>query len=534
MPHATRTMLERYELVEVIGSGGMGEVWRAHDSVLQRDVAVKVLKRDAVDDAAALERLRIEARLAGSLQHPNVVGVLDYGEEPASEGGTAVLPCLVMPLVDGRTLSERLRDDGPMAPAETMRMVADVAEGLSAAHLAGIVHRDLKPGNIIQEASGRSMILDFGIARSSDASPLTSTGTIVGTTDFISPEQATGRPATASSDIYSLGVVAYCCLTGEAPFHRTAAVAIALAHVNEPPPPLPETVPAGVRALIMRMLEKDPADRPADAAEVSQRARALADAIANDPTTGSMAPVTAAIPLAVDDPPTLTDGPLHVEPPRRRRHPWLVLVALVVAALVALGVVALATSGGTEVPDVVGEDVAVAKTKLEDAGFTVDTTARDVAGHRRGEVVEQDPGADASADKGSTVELVVASGFVKIPDLSGMKQADAVAALKKLGLKARISTRIAPAEAGLVLDVAPDDRAKIGDTVDLVVATAPFGAPKPEKGDKSGKKDHEKSKPDPKASTKPKPEPDDPTSEPPPPAGSGTDGGADGGTGAAG
>src|ERR1044071_1245905 len=147
MPHATRTMLERYQLAEVIGSGGMGEVWRARDSVLERDVAVKVPRRDAVGEAAALERLRIEARLAGSLQHPNVVGVLDYGEEESSEGGTAVLPCLVMPLIDGRTVSDLLSTNGPMSPADTMRMVADVADGLAAAHLAGLGHRDLKPGH---------------------------------------------------------------------------------------------------------------------------------------------------------------------------------------------------------------------------------------------------------------------------------------------------------------------------------------------------------------------------------------------------
>ncbi|TXL63234.1 protein kinase domain-containing protein [Aeromicrobium terrae] len=512
MPHATRTMLERYQLDEVIGSGGMGEVWRAHDAVLERDVAVKVLKRDAVDDAAALERLRIEARLAGSLQHPNVVGVLDYGEEESSEGGTAVLPCLVMPLIDGCTLSDRLRDSGPMSPAETMRMVSEVADGLSAAHLAGIVHRDLKPGNIMQDASGRSMILDFGIARSSDASPLTSTGTIVGTTDFISPEQASGRTATAASDLYSLGVVAYCCLTGKAPFHRTAAVAIALAHVNEPPPPLPENVPAGVRALIMRMLAKDPEDRPADAAEVRDAARALADALVDDPTAGSLAPPTAAIPLPVD-PPTLTDTPLPGEKRRLRRNPLLLLIALVVATLVALGIVALANNGGTEVPDVVGEEVAVAKAHLEDAGFKVETASRDVAGHKRGEVVEQDPGADESVDKGSTVELVVASGFVKIPDLKGMSQADAVKALDKLGLEARISTRIAPQDAGKVLDVAPDDRARIGDTVDLVVATAPFGAPKPKKGDKPKK---EKGAKKPKAGPEPTSEPVNPSPSPTP------------------
>jgi serine/threonine-protein kinase len=193
----------------------------------------------------------------------------------------------------------------------------------------------------------------------------------------------------------------------------------------------------------------------------------------------------------------------------------VLLVALVVAALVALGVVALATSGGTEVPDVVGEKVAVATAHLEDAGFTVDTTARDVAGHKRGEVVDQTPDAEDSADKGSTVELVVASGFVKLPDLRGKEQADAVAALKKLGLKARISTRVAPAEAGRVLDVAPDDRARIGDTVDLVVATAPFGAPQPKKDDKPKKgKDEKEPKGEPEPTTGPVEPPPEPTASP--------------------
>ena len=203
----------------------------------RRQVAVKVIRTHLAGDETIRERLRTEAKLAGSLRHPGIVDVFDYGENVDDNGRTT--PYLVMPLVDGVTLSDVLSSRVALPPGETMSIVAEMASALKAAHAAGIVHRDLKPGNVMITGSGRVMILDFGIARSTGGESLTQTGGLVGTADYLSPEQAAGQPATYASDLYALGIVAYRCLTGAAPFHRETDVGTALAHLHSPVPPLP-------------------------------------------------------------------------------------------------------------------------------------------------------------------------------------------------------------------------------------------------------------------------------------------------------
>jgi serine/threonine-protein kinase len=266
----------RYELLELVGAGGAGSVRRAHDRLLDRDVAVKTL-RGGVDETERA-RMRAEAQLAGSLHHPGVAQVYDYGEEPPVEGGPdgPPQPFIVMQYVEGTSLWHRLREQRTLSPVEVMGLVAQVADALQAAHAAGIVHRDLKPANMLLTPEGRVVLVDFGIARSDDIDPLTRTGTIVGTADYISPEQAEGRPATSRSDLYALGMVAYECLTGRKPFRREHDVATALAHLRDDAPPLPPEVPAPVRALVEELIAKDPDQRPAEAAEVAARAGALA------------------------------------------------------------------------------------------------------------------------------------------------------------------------------------------------------------------------------------------------------------------
>ncbi|WP_336921506.1 serine/threonine-protein kinase [Aquipuribacter sp. SD81] len=266
----------RYRLLDQVAVGAMGEVWRAHDDTLDRDVAVKVLRPELADDAVFLERFRGEARHAASVRHPHVAAVHDYGEDeaPTPEGSVAYL---VMDLLEGRTLGDLLAERGPLPATEVAGLLAQVADALAAAHRIGLVHRDVKPANLV-ECDGHVSVTDFGIARAADAVPVTRTGLVMGTAEYLSPEQARGRRATTRSDVYSLGVVAYELLTGDPPFTAANPAEVARAHVHDPVPPLPDdgprAVPAGMRATVLRCLAKDPAERP-DVAALAERLRAL-------------------------------------------------------------------------------------------------------------------------------------------------------------------------------------------------------------------------------------------------------------------
>ncbi len=261
----------RYRLDRRIATGGMGEVWQATDAVLGREVAVKVLKREYADDATFRSRFETEARNAAALHHPNVASVFDFGERPAEDGDGPPQPYLVMELVRGEPLSALLRG-GERMPAETAAdLVGQAADGIAAAHALGIVHRDVKPANLLVTPDGTVKITDFGIARAADAVALTQTGQVIGTPQYLSPEQAEGKPATQASDIYSLGVVLYECLAGRRPFDAGSSVATALAHVRSEPPPLPDDVPAHLRETVAVALAKDPAARFTERRRVRHR-----------------------------------------------------------------------------------------------------------------------------------------------------------------------------------------------------------------------------------------------------------------------
>jgi len=267
----------RYRLTDRIAAGGMGEVWRGRDELLNRAVAVKLLPTGRAGDETFLARFRAEARYAASLSHPGIARVYDYGE--SSEFGGAYL---VMELVDGEPLSAILARAGRLSPYATLDIVSQAARALDAAHQAGIVHRDIKPGNLIVASSGTTKITDFGIAtavQAAQASHLTETGMVMGTAMYVSPEQATGAPVNNSSDIYSLGVVAYECLAGHPPFTAREPLAIAFAHKHEPVPALPPDVPAPVSDLVYHMLAKTPEERPANVRVVADRADMLRDAL---------------------------------------------------------------------------------------------------------------------------------------------------------------------------------------------------------------------------------------------------------------
>ena len=268
----------RYRLTDRIAAGGMGEVWRGEDDLLNRSVAVKLLPTGRAGDEAFLARFRAEARYAASLSHPGIALVYDYGE--SAEFGGAYL---VMELVNGEPLSAILARAGRLSPDATLNIVSQAARALDAAHQAGIVHRDIKPGNLLVAAGGTTKITDFGIATAvaaAQASHLTETGMVMGTAMYVSPEQATGAQVTEASDIYSLGVVAFECLAGHPPFTASEPLAIAFAHKHEPVPALPPDVPQPVSDLVYHMLAKTPQERPGSVRGVADRADMLRDALA--------------------------------------------------------------------------------------------------------------------------------------------------------------------------------------------------------------------------------------------------------------
>ncbi len=273
MPADVSTLLGgRYELRALIGTGGFSEVWRAHDLVLDRPVAIKLLDAKYARDAEALARFRSEAHNAGSLSHGNIARVYDFGEPDGQHPGF-----LVMELVDGPALSDALAA-GPLDPAASMDIIAQAAAGLHEAHQHGLVHRDVKPGNLLLAHEGVK-VADFGISHAMDSAAMTSTGIVLGSPGYVAPERASGARATPASDLYALGVVAYECLTGAPPF-TGAGLEVALAHVNKPFPELPGFVPWQVAAFVFELTSKDPALRPADAAAVAERAAGLRDGLA--------------------------------------------------------------------------------------------------------------------------------------------------------------------------------------------------------------------------------------------------------------
>lgn len=309
------TLGGRFQLTTRIAIGGMGEVWKAKDLVLGRIVAIKVLKEEYTGDPGFLQRFRAEARHTALLNHVGIANVFDYGEEEGSA-------YLVMELVPGQPLSSIIEHEQVLSPDRTLSIIAQTARALAVAHAQGLVHRDVKPGNLLITPDGRVKVTDFGIARLADQVPLTQTGQVMGTAQYLSPEQATGQTATGSSDIYSLGVIGYECLSGHRPFSGESQIAIALAQVNDAPPPLPDTLPSPVRALLMSMLAKDPKERPANAIKLAEAAEAIRNGDINaaraavpgmllfDATTG---PITAPVDTATA--PTGVIGPQHDSTP---------------------------------------------------------------------------------------------------------------------------------------------------------------------------------------------------------------------------
>ncbi|MFE2618235.1 serine/threonine-protein kinase [Micromonospora chalcea] len=334
----------RYRLEDRVATGGMGDVWRATDLVLGRPVAVKVLLPALVSDPDFIARFRSEARIMASLRHPGVVQVFDCGEDELPSGGRA--DYLVMEFVAGEPLSRRIEDAGCLEVAETMSIVAQVAQALHAAHGRGIVHRDVKPSNLLVQDDGTVVLVDFGVARSTNVTSITSTNAVPGTALYMAPEQAAGRPVSGATDVYALGAVAYCCLTGSPPFTGDNPLQVAVRHLDDEPPELPAEIPASVRELVSRALTKDPAGRYPSAAAMADAARAAR----TDSPTATVALRGAASPArSRDDQPAVRPGAAVATSRRRSRRGTLVgALGAVLVAMGALGALVAAANDTAE------------------------------------------------------------------------------------------------------------------------------------------------------------------------------------------
>ncbi len=326
---------DRYRLQLRIAIGGMGEVWQAEDELILRQVAIKILKQEYLSDPAFLERFRTEARSAALVEHVGIANIYDYGEDTGSA-------YLVMELVPGESMSRLLEREKRLPEAQVLDIVAQTSRALAAAHARGLVHRDIKPGNLLITPDGKVKITDFGIARVGDQVPLTKTGQVMGTVQYLAPEQATGKTSTGATDLYSLGVVAYEALAGKRPFRGENQMAIAMAHINEMPPALSDSIDPRVQNLVLSCLAKKPNQRPESGTSLAIRAEALL----REKRKG--APVTSVTPI--DDPVTEVISTDTAPLPRAPIvWPWLATIGLLILTTIVVIVAILSEPNASEI-----------------------------------------------------------------------------------------------------------------------------------------------------------------------------------------
>ena len=435
----------RYRLRQPLGSGGMADVFLAHDDILDRDVALKVMSGRYAGDDEFVERFRREAQSAAALSHPNIVSIFDRGE---ADDGTYYIAMEYLP---GGTLKDRILKRGALPPRTAAAVALQIAEALRAAHERDVIHRDIKPHNILITGSGDVKVTDFGIARAASSSTMTRTGHILGTAHYISPEQAMGEPVGPASDLYSLGVVLYEMLTGEMPFDADTPLGIAMKHVNGhlvPPQVLKPEIPDGINAVTMRLLQKDPADRYGSDDELIEDLERVVAGV--DPSGATTEMATGVLPtqtarLEAAPPPQV----VRPEKKRRRALPFL-LALLVLALLVLLAWAGYALLGSQppeepkpamiSVPSLVGMDVDAAEDEFGD-DFEIETT-EEVEGERPvGTILSQNP-EGGEAREGSTISVrVVETEVADVPDVVGEGRDAAEDALREAGFEVSTEER---------------------------------------------------------------------------------------------
>lgn len=482
---------DRYELGEILGFGGMSEVHLARDVRLHRDVAVKVLRADLARDPSFYLRFRREAQNAAALNHPSIVAVYDTGE---AETPTGPLPYIVMEYVDGVTLRDIVHTDGPLPPRRAIEIIADACQALNFSHQNGIIHRDVKPANIMISNTNAVKVMDFGIARAiaDSGNSVTQTAAVIGTAQYLSPEQARGDTVDARSDVYSLGCVLYEILTGEPPFTGDSPVAVAYQHVREdpiPPSQRHEGISADLDAVVLKALAKNPDNRYQTAAEMrADLVRVHNGEPPEAPKVLTDADRSGLIVSGANQPGPRTD-PLPRQPLRRIDDGdgggvgrWIVAVAAL-AVLTIVVVIAFNTFGGTtrdvQVPDMRGQVSADAIAALQNRGFKTRTLQKPDSTIPPDHVISTDPGANASVSAGDEITINVSTGPEQreVPDVSSLSYSDAVSKLKAAGFSKfkQANSPSSPELLGKVIGTNPpaNQTSAITNVITVIVGSGP-------------------------------------------------------------
>ena len=486
----------RYELGELLGRGGMAEVRKGKDRRLGRTVAVKRLRTDLASDATFQARFRREAQSSASLNHPAIVSTYDTGEEMATDGSGVAQPYIVMECVEGRTLRDILREGRKILPERALEITAGVLSALDYSHRAGIIHRDIKPGNVMLTPSGDVKVMDFGIARAmSDAqSSMTQTAAVVGTAQYLSPEQARGETVDSRSDVYSTGCLLYELLTGRPPFIGDSPVAVAYQHVREPAAPpsdLDDQLDPEIDAIVMKSLAKRVEDRYQSAAAMKADIERY--------LSGHPIQAPAVLPLAAETQQVAAVPPAHATttmapapPPQqdssRSRAAWWVLAGFLAVLLLGLGAWALNNMlfddapERVAVPNLIGLTEDQARLEIADAGLRVGSIDRKVSDTVEADkVMEQDPNRDVYVDPDTSVDFVLSSGKpeVEVPYVVGTLRKDARAAMLEQNLKVRFQQEDSDEPRFQVLSTTPPAGTPVaeGTTVTVVFSDGPEKVP---------------------------------------------------------
>jgi eukaryotic-like serine/threonine-protein kinase len=472
----------RYRLGPVLGRGGMAEVHEARDTRLNRTVAVKMLRTDLARDATFQARFRREAQSAASLNAPTIVAVYDTGED-VLDG--ARVPYIVMEYVDGQTLRDLLRSGQRLTVQRSLEITDQALQALDYSHRNGIVHRDIKPANIMLTRTGQVKVMDFGIARAvaDSGATLTQTANVLGTAQYLSPEQARGETVDARSDVYSAGCLLYELVTGQPPFQGESPVAVAYQHVREAaviPSALNPDIPPAVDAIVMKAMAKNPDNRYQTAAEMR-----------TDVDRALHGVPVAAPPVLIDDatqalPPTETTAAIATTPPTRRHVGWYIaLAAAVVLVLGVLGAAAWALFGSDQnkvnVPDLRGMSIEEAQATLEADGLVLGLQTPQPSDQPRNTVIAQNPPAETQVTEGDSVDITFSSGpeQVEVPQVIGLTQSEAISALQDRDLKVKVKQRASDQPAGQVIGSNPAEgtTVDVGSTVTLFVSTGEVEVP---------------------------------------------------------